>query len=79
MQCHFCSGEMKKGKTTYTLNRHGYHLLIDDVLAWICMQCNEVYFEENIVDTIQEIIKKLDMQVNKVREEARSGGGCTAS
>ena len=28
MQCHFCAGEMKKGKTTYTLNRMGYHLLI---------------------------------------------------
>lgn len=59
---------MKKEKTTYTLNRHGYHLLIDDVLAWICMQCNEVYFEENVVDIIQEMIKRLDIQVNKVRE-----------
>lgn len=61
---------MKKGKTTYTLNRHGYHLLIDDVSAWICVQCNEVYFEENTVDTIQEMITKLDMHVNKVREAA---------
>lgn len=61
---------MKKGKTTYTLNRQGYHLLIDDVLAWICVQCNEVYFEENAAGTIQEMITKLDMQVNKVREAA---------
>jgi len=26
MQCYFCAGKMKKGKTTYTLNRMGYHL-----------------------------------------------------
>ena len=70
MQCHFCAGELKKGKTTYTLNRAGYHLLIDDVPAWICSQCGEVYFEENAVDMIQGMIKNLDMQVNKVREAA---------
>ncbi|MCK4799195.1 MAG: YgiT-type zinc finger protein, partial [Spirochaetes bacterium] len=39
MQCHICDGEMKKGKTTYTLNGSGYHLLIDDVSVWICSQC----------------------------------------
>ncbi|PWB53311.1 MAG: hypothetical protein C3F06_06645 [Candidatus Methanoperedenaceae archaeon] len=59
-----CSGEMKKGKTTYKLNRPGYHLPIDDVPAWICSQCNEVYFEENVVDNIQNVIKILDTQVN---------------
>jgi|GEM_PF-1115369 len=70
MKCHFCSGEMKKGNTTYTLNRSGYHLLIDDFPAWICSQCNEVYFEENAVDNIQHIIKSLDPQINRVREAA---------
>ena len=70
MQCHFCGGEMKKGKTTYTLNRSGYHLLIDDVLAWVCTQCNETHFEEKVVDNIQDIVKSLDTQVNKVREAA---------
>ena len=39
MQCHICDGEMKEGKTTYTLNGSGYHLLIDDVSVWICSQC----------------------------------------
>ncbi|HEY9206797.1 MAG TPA: YgiT-type zinc finger protein [Candidatus Methanoperedens sp.] len=70
MQCHFCGGEMRKGETTYTLNRPGYHLLIHDVQAWICGQCNEVYFEDNLVDNIQEMIKKLDIQVNKLRQVA---------
>jgi YgiT-type zinc finger domain-containing protein len=68
MQCHFCGGKMEKGKTTYTLNRSGYHLLIDDVPVWICSQCKEVHFEENAVDMIQSMIKNLYMQVNKVRE-----------
>ena len=70
MQCHFCGGDMKKGKTTYTLNRAGYHLLIDDMPAWICAQCSEVYFEENAVEIMQELSKKMDRHVNKVREAA---------
>lgn len=68
MECNFCGGEMKKEKTTYALNRLGYHLLIDDFPAWICSQCNEVYFEENAIDNIQYIIKSLDHKVNKLRK-----------
>jgi hypothetical protein len=44
--------------------------MIDDVPAWISSQCNEVYFEESAVDNIQNIIKSLDTQVNRVREAA---------
>lgn len=67
MKCYFCDEEMKKGKTTYTVNRHNYHLLIDDVPAWICSQCGEVYFEEDEVDAIQEMIKSVDAGSAKVR------------
>jgi YgiT-type zinc finger domain-containing protein len=70
MQCHFCGGDMKKGITTYTLNKAGYHLLIDDVPAWICQQCNEACFEENAVEIMQEMIINLDRQVNKMKEAA---------
>ena len=78
MQCHFCGGEMKKGKTTYTLNRAGYHLLIDDVPAWICGQCNEVCFEENIVEKVQEITTQLNTLVNKVRQNASGKSGAVS-
>lgn len=70
MQCHFCGGDMKKGITTYALNKAGYHLLIHDVPAWICKQCNEVCFEENAVEILQELVTKLDRRVNKVRQVA---------
>ena len=70
MECHFCGGEMNKGKTTYTLNGSGYHLLIDDMPAWICGQCNEACFEENTVEIVEEINMKLNMLVNKVRQSA---------
>lgn len=51
--------------------RHGYHLLIDDVPAWICTQCGEVYFEEDEVNTIQDMLKDVDAGAEKVRREVQ--------
>jgi len=56
---------MVRGKTSYTLNRQGYHLVIDEVPAWICRQCGEAYFEEEEVDAIQDLIKTLDSKIVK--------------
>jgi hypothetical protein len=44
----------------YTINKSGYHLVIDDVPAWVCQQCGEPYFDGEEVDTIQEIVKAVD-------------------
>lgn len=70
MKCYYCGGGMKKGKATYTASRRGYHLLIDDVPAWICTQCGEVYFEEDEVDLIQDMLIEIDVGASKVRKEA---------
>lgn len=70
MKCYYCDGDMKKGETTYTANREGYHLLVDDVPAWICTQCGEVYFEEDEVDLIQDMLKEIDGRAAKVRKWA---------
>jgi len=56
---------MVRGKTSYALNRQGYHLVIDEVPAWICRQCGEAYFEEEEVDAIQDLIKTLDSKIVK--------------
>jgi len=67
MECYFCKGKMKRGRTTYTVNKKGYHLLIDDVPAWICTKCGEAYFEGEGIDAVQDVIKSLDVQISKMR------------
>lgn len=69
MKCYYCGGKMAKGKTTYSVNKKGYHLLVDDIPAWICSQCREVYFEGDAVDIIQNVIKNIDIGVAKLKEE----------
>jgi len=70
MKCYFSGGEMKKGKTTYTINKKGCHLLIDEVPAWICEQCGEPYFGGDVADTIQKLVGEVDVRVENVREVA---------
>jgi len=67
MECYYCKGDMVRGKTTYTINRQGYHLLIDEVPAWVCQQCGEVYFEGEEVDAIQDLIKTIDSKIVKAQ------------
>ena len=65
MECFYCKGSMVRGKTSYALNRQGCHLLIEEVPAWICLQCGEAYFEGEEVDAIQDLIKTLDSKIVK--------------
>ena len=60
MECLYCKGKMQRDKTTYPINRKGYHLLIEDVPAFVCRQCGEPYFEEKEVDAIQNLIGDMD-------------------
>ena len=60
MKCMHCRGTMIKGTAPFHIDKKGYHLTLDSVPAWVCQQCGEVYFDEQAVDSIQEIIKTLE-------------------
>ena len=70
MECPLCKGDLKPGRVTYTANRHGYHLLLDDVPSWVCQQCGEPVFEEKAVEAIQRMLLVLDEEVELVRQKA---------
>ena len=67
MGCLYCKGEMNKNKTTYSINRRGYHLLIEDVPAFVCKQCGEPYFGEEEVDAIQNLIQDIDRKTLSIQ------------
>jgi YgiT-type zinc finger domain-containing protein len=60
MECPHCQGSLRAGKTSYTVNRNGYHLIIDEVPALICEQCHDPLFTENAVRLVQRMIRTLD-------------------
>ena len=67
MECFYCRGAMKKGKTAYTINRKGYHLVIDNVPAYICEQCGEPYFESEGVKLVQEMVHEIDSRTEALQ------------
>lgn len=55
-----------KGTAPFSIDRGGSHLHWDAVPAWICTQCGEPLFEDHEVDVIQEAIKALDRENEKL-------------
>lgn len=70
MKCIYCKGNMERKSVPFQIDRKGYHLMFNAVSAWKCSQCGEVYFEETEIDTIQEVLKSLDEQTEKLTVEA---------
>jgi len=56
---------MKQGTAPLHIDRNGCHVTIDNVPAWVCQQCGEAYFEEQEVDTIQDLIRTIEQKANK--------------
>ncbi len=66
MKCMHCQGTMIKSTAPFHIDQKGYHLTLEKVPAWVCQQCAEVYFDEQEVDAIQEIIKTLGDRTDKL-------------
>jgi YgiT-type zinc finger domain-containing protein len=66
MKCMYCQGEMKFGSAPFHIDHMDIHISLDNVPAWVCGQCGEVYFDEREVDTMQEIIKAVDSNAGKL-------------
>ena len=68
VECLYCRGTLIRKSVSYTATRKGYHLIIDDVPAWVCEQCGEPLYEEETVEAIQQILQGVDARL----EEAAS-------
>lgn len=66
MKCMHCNGQMRRATAPFHVDRHGYHLVLDVVPAWVCSQCDETYFEQREVDAIQGAIQALDQQAEEL-------------
>jgi YgiT-type zinc finger domain-containing protein len=65
MECLYCKGELVRKRISYAATRKGYHLIIDEVPAWVCAQCGEPLFDEETVDAIQEVLRGVDTRLKE--------------
>lgn len=66
MKCIHCKGTMKKGVVPLHIDRNGCHLTFDNIAAWVCEQCGQAYFEEQEVNTIQELFKTVEEKAHQL-------------
>ncbi len=70
MKCMYCQGEMVRGSAPFHIDRKNIHISLDNIPAWVCTQCGEVYFEEAEVSAIQGVIRAVDEQAEKLARMA---------
>jgi len=66
MKCMFCKGKMERKPAPFHIHRKGYYLTFDEIPAWVCTQCGEIYFDETEVEAIQGVLQILDEQTEKL-------------
>ena len=70
MKCMYCQGVMARGNAPFHIDRKDVHISLDNVPAWVCTQCGEVYLEETEVNAVQDIIRAVDEQTGKLARTA---------
>lgn len=70
MKCLHCGAAMTKGVAPFHVDRKGYHLTLDEIPAWICGQCGEPFFEEGEVEVIQDLLRMIEKQTEKMIQAA---------
>jgi len=66
-KCHFCGGDIMKGKKNFTVMRGDYCIIIRDIQTDVCSQCGEAYYDPEQGKAIEEILKTMDDQVRKLQ------------
>lgn len=70
MRCYHCQGELKRSTAAFTDSRNGYVIALQEIPAWVCMQCGEPMFDAQAVNGIQELLKAVDKRIDKLRHAA---------
>lgn len=70
MECIYCGGKAEKTTISYTIDRKGYHLYLEDVPAYVCTRCGEKIFPEEEVAAIQNTIRGLEKDLPAVKAGA---------
>ena len=61
---------MVRGSAPFHIDRNNVHISLDNIPAWLCTQCGEVYFEETEVNAVQGVIRAVDEQAEKLAHSA---------
>jgi len=61
MECD-CGGVLIEGRSCYNAGNEHFYLLIEDLPAFRCTRCGKVLFQDETVEKIKKIVKRLERE-----------------
>lgn len=55
-KCDVCQGKMTWQLISYFQFFEGQFIIVENVPAWVCEQCGEVFYEPDTVEKLQQLI-----------------------
>ena len=65
MECS-CGGAIIEGKSCYRNSSDYFCLIIEDIPAFQCTRCGKVLFKDEIVERIQKMIRRIEVETNEI-------------
>ena len=66
MRCIMCKGNTTQTTRTYIQEFENCIIIIKNVPAFVCSQCGEVYYSDEIAEKLEEIVNRLQGMVKDV-------------
>lgn len=66
MTCFMCKGDMKNKNSNYILDLEGTIIIVKNVPSLVCNQCGEVFYENDVMKRLENIVDKLKNIVTEV-------------
>lgn len=64
--CQSCGGVLMKGKSSHRAREKYFTLIVEDIPAYQCQRCGKVLFEEETVDRLQRLTRRIKRETEEI-------------
>lgn len=66
MNCFYCKGELENSTTTHVVTLENCIIIVKNVPCTRCTQCGETFFDDDVADKLETIVKELRAAVTEI-------------
>ena len=66
MNCFYCKGELTASTTTHVVTLENCIIIVKNVPCTRCTQCGETFFDDDVADKLETIVKELKAAVTEI-------------
>ena len=66
LKCFYCKGELETGITFHVVTLDNCIIVVKNVPCIRCSQCGETFFDDDVADKLEEIVRNLRAAVTEI-------------